>query len=261
MIFYFSGTGNSLYVADRIAKATGDEARSIPHAIHDAVNSYAAKSIGIVAPIYGHELPSMVATFLCASNFETPYFYFILTYGSRHANCIELACGKAAAAGIDVAYAATLLMVDNWLPNFDMDEQRLMDKDIAGQLQRITEEVSSGKRRIEEVTDSDRDAHRQFLSRGLSFEAPDLQGFLEIIDKCIGCGICARVCPSGCIRIEGRRAVRDALGGAGCTACLACIHACPHLAISLPMGEVNPNARFRNEHVSINRLIAANEQA
>lgn len=53
-------------------------------------------------------------------------------------------------------------------------------------------------------------------------------------------------------------AVRDAVAGDGCNACLACIHACPARAISLPMGEKNPNARFRNEHVSLADLVASN---
>ena len=53
-------------------------------------------------------------------------------------------------------------------------------------------------------------------------------------------------------------AARDAAAGDGCNACLACIHACPARAIELPMGEKNPEARFRNEHVSLADLVAAN---
>lgn len=54
------------------------------------------------------------------------------------------------------------------------------------------------------------------------------------------------------------RAAHEATAGAGCNAYLACVHACPAHAISLPMGEKNPAARFRNEHVSLADLIAAN---
>ncbi len=53
-------------------------------------------------------------------------------------------------------------------------------------------------------------------------------------------------------------AVRNALSEERCNACLACIHACPSGAFELPMGESNPEARFRNEHVSLNEIIAAN---
>lgn len=69
----------------------------------------------------------------------------------------------------------------------------------------------------------------------------------------------ARACPAGCIRVLDGAAVRDALGGQGCNACLACIHACPNGAISLPMGEANPQARFRNSHVTLARIMQANE--
>lgn len=46
-------------------------------------------------------------------------------------------------------------------------------------------------------------------------------------------------------------AARDAAAGDGC-------NACPARAIELPMGEKNPEARFRNEHVSLADLVAAN---
>ena len=59
--------------------------------------------------------------------------------------------------------------------------------------------------------------------------------------------------------MEEGAAVRDALAGQGCNACLACIHACANGAISLPMGEANPQARFRNSHVTLAQIMQANE--
>lgn len=49
MVFYFSATGNSMYVARQIEK----DPISIPQAIHSGNQEYVADSIGIVAPIYG----------------------------------------------------------------------------------------------------------------------------------------------------------------------------------------------------------------
>ena len=87
MLFYFTGTGNSLYAAKQI------EAHpvSIPQIIHLDALEFTAGQIGIVAPVYGHEVPPMVKDFLKRGVFHTDYFYMILTYGNRHGGAAELA--------------------------------------------------------------------------------------------------------------------------------------------------------------------------
>lgn len=87
MVFYFTGTGNSLYIAKQIEASP----LSIPQEIQKEKPEFSAESIGIVAPVYGHELPAMVKDFLKKAVFHTDYFYLILTYGNRHGGAAELA--------------------------------------------------------------------------------------------------------------------------------------------------------------------------
>ncbi len=262
MIFYFTATGNSLYVSKELAKSLNDRPVSIPQAIHNKDAHYKDERIGIITPIFGHDLPYMVKNFLKSASFETDYFYFVLTYGNRHGNVIENAISAASEENIDVAYAATILMVDNWLPGYDMDEQRAMDKNIVGQLEIIAKDLSQKVHHIEAFSEEDRLVHENFLKHKIRFEPDYLKGFLSTKPNCIGCEICIHVCPSGCIYLENGKAIHDALRGLGCNACLACIHACPKRAIAIAMPEKNEAAaRFRNENISIEEIIASNDQS
>ena len=253
MVFYFTGTGNSFYVAGQIEKCPV----SIPQVIHNENLDYSADSIGIVAPVYGHEVPPMVRDFMKKAAFHTDYFYMILTYGNRHGGAAELAKQLCDECGIGVQYINILWMVDNWLPAFDMDEQRAVDKKVDEQLAAIRTGIAARKAMIASVTDADRAAHQEYLSRIRQMSPDVFQHFIKVTDACVGCGICEKVCPSGSIRVVGGKAVP--IPG-NCQTCLACVHACPQKAIGLAVPEKNPNARYRNEHITLNEIIAANHQ-
>lgn len=70
MVFYFTGTGNSLYVA----KCIEESPLSIPQVTHGDNLNFSAQSIGIVSPVYGHEMPGMAKEFLKKARFSTDYF-------------------------------------------------------------------------------------------------------------------------------------------------------------------------------------------
>ena len=83
MIFYFTGTGNSLYAAKHFDK----ELYSIPQEMKKESRKYTADRIGIVCPLYEFDLPSLVKDFILTSEFETEYFYIVMTYGMHHGGC------------------------------------------------------------------------------------------------------------------------------------------------------------------------------
>lgn len=253
MVFYFTGTGNSLYAA----KQLDSNPISIPQVIHGENLTFSADSIGIVTPVYGHEVPPMVKEFLHRASFRTNYFYLILTYGNRHGGAAELTQQLCRECGITPNYIAVLLMADNWLPSFDMNEQKRLDKHVDEQLAAIREDLAARNNQIAPVTDADRAAHQQYLGRIRQMPADAFQHFIRVTDACIGCGICEGVCPSGSIRVVNGKAVHTP---GNCQTCLACVHACPQKAIGLAVPEKNPNARYRNEHITLQEIIASNYQ-
>lgn len=256
MVFYFTGTGNSLYAA----KQLDNERYSIPQMLREKNLSYTAEKIGVVCPVYGHEMPGMVKKFLKKAVFDTDYFYIILTYGNRHGGAALLAERFCKSIGKKPAYINTLLMADNFLPAFDMTEQLMEDKHIEEQLARIKADIEKQVSRIQKAGKQDLEIHKAYLAwvKG----APEtVWADYVITEKCIGCGICTRICPAGCIHLEDQHAVNT---GKGCQACFACVHACPETAIQfgdIPLKEPNPDARYRNSHITLTELVRSNDQA
>lgn len=253
MIFYFTATGNSLSIAKSIEK----NPISIPQVINNGNQVYEDKKIGIVAPIYGHEMPDMVKNFIKSSKFKTDYFYIILTYGNRHGGAVELANNFCKDCGVNVDYLNIIKMVDNWLPSFDMTEQIKIDKHIDEHLNTIINDIQSCKKEIQTVTDTDRQAHLEYLENVSKFPEGLFKNLYKVTDDCTQCGICTQVCPAGCISISDNKVVYNM---ENCQTCMACIHNCPKKAIQLNMPEKNPNARYRNENITLQEIIKSNIQ-
>lgn len=268
LILYFTATGNCLFAARRLA----DEDTvllSIPQMVRFGQYEFEADEIGIVYPIYMHMPPNTVRRFIQRARLKAAYKFAVLTYGLRHLNAVEIWDEITRRVGMPFDYITTLLMVDNWLPAFDMNEQKRLEKHIPENLARIADDLIQRKKWHEEVTREDCRLHDEGMRR---FRLDPEVGFLErsercfaVTDACIGCGICVSVCPRGNYEIHGEKASMQG----DCDVCFACIHNCPQKAIRfaegtdvpfLQNGEKNPDARFRNAHVTLTDIRRANRQ-
>lgn len=267
-ILYFTGTGNCLYVARQLG-GENSELLSIPQLMKQNDIEIEADEIGIVYPIYGHMPPNMVRQFIKKAKLKADYKFAVLTYGNGKCNAVEIWDDISRQAGVAFDYINTLIMVDNWLPNFDMNEQILIDKHIPENLDRIIGDISSRKHWHEPVTEEEREQHQGFLERtGINPEIGFVlqsENYFTATDACIGCGACVEVCPKGNYSLTSQGIKTEG----NCEFCFACIQNCPQKAIRfvknendpfLRNGEKNPNARYRNEHISLMDIKRANSQ-
>ena len=132
MIFYFSATGNSRYVAQRVAAMTREEVVSIAECIKKQRFRFVADGcpVGIVSPAYAWGLPSIVRDFLNELSLDGKpnFLWYAATYGStpgqpgRFANKIMEEKGLVFDAYFGVK------MPDTWTPIFDLSDKEKVDR-------------------------------------------------------------------------------------------------------------------------------------
>ena len=211
-------------------------------------------AVGIVCPVYAVEMPMMVREFIGKAHIVTDYFFFIYTYGMGYGEAfahVELAARNA---GLKLSYINAVQMVDNYLPIFKMQEQidTLPQKNVEGQIEKVREDIAARKTAAVRITP---ETTRRMAMYSKQYAEPILrretaQEYI-VTDRCIRCGVCAKVCPANNITVTDKVSFADR-----CEVCYACLHNCPKQAIHLKT-EASP-VRFRNEHVSLDDIIGAN---
>lgn len=252
LVFYFTATGNSLFVA----KAFSESPISIPQELKKDNLVYEADEIGFVFPDYAASAPMIVREFIEKATFKASYIFSVITYGNAAVNVAEWWDEFAKPKGLANNYVKSILMVDNYLPVFDMNQQMAIDKKVDENLARIVSEVANHEEGIEA-------ANMGWFNKEMLKNMQD-QHFSQTADSllslnasaCVGCLTCADVCPHRNFSTDG-----DIVKFSGkCEYCLACVHNCPQKALTLKSGERNPQARFRNPNISLNEIRKSNKQ-
>ena len=125
-IFYFTGTGNSLYIAKRF----GGELYSIPKVLKGEEDVFEDEKIGIIFPTYGFSVPMIVREFIEKITLKSPYIFAIMTCGNNNGDGAKWFTSFAKKHNIEIQYSNSIAMVGNHIPLVDIDKQKSLDKNI-----------------------------------------------------------------------------------------------------------------------------------
>lgn len=229
-ICYFSGTGNSLWSAKRLAYILKD-ARIVDICDVSDFKNYEITSeyCIFIYPAYAYEMPLMMQRFIRFVTIKSSYIAALVTYGSSYGGCLGEARRLLRRRGICLSYANGIPCVENYIPLFGaQSEQKIIKR--TGLQQAATEKIADDiyNRRTNKVRAIwPLSKLVSLLFRGVRPLFPKLH---KVTDKCNGCLLCSKVCPSKCISFKDNGKPRF---GKACEQCQACLNVCPQNAIKL----------------------------
>ncbi len=234
MIFYFSATGNSKHVASGLSKSTNEQMVSITDCMKSGLYRFSIgkdEAIGLVFPTYFFKVPAIAFDFLEKAEFSAegkPYVYFVATYGTTCGCSGAVVNEYMAGKGFPLDGRYSVRMPDSWTPMFD-----LSDKTSVARINEAAEPV------IDEIIRKvQAKARGNFMKTRLprfagaiyykNYDKQRTTDHFHLDPSCIGCGLCAEMCPADAIEIQGGKPVwiKDQ-----CQACLGCLHRCPTFSI------------------------------
>lgn len=247
-ILYYTTTGNNLY----IAKQLGGELYSIPQFMGNDVFDIEDDVVGIVFPVFFATSPKSIREFIAKVNIKADYLFLITSYGSDgDQNALRIMKETLNGRGIHVNYTNSVLMIDNFLPVFDMAEEKEIKKDldVDGQILKIKQDILDRRDHIfDKPMFTDVDNIEEVLESTMTSKYHIMVG-----DECSQCRMCVMVCPRGNVTLQDDGPVF----GDDCDFCLGCVQHCKTNTLTIN-DELNPDERYRNPNVRISEIVKSN---
>lgn len=219
-ILYFSGTGNSLYIAKKVKEELSGEILYIPKY---KKNGSEFEKIIIVTPIYSFGMPKHVYELLPKLDKNVPII-IIQNYGGMVAGADYLVRKYCETNGLNLKGMFLIKMPENFTTTFTVPKFYLNSvlKNVDKHLSVIINNIKNDnlklpkKKRIKEET---------YLKNMSNWHI--IGERFNVSEDCIKCGKCISICPVQNISLNGDKITF----GDKCVACLGCYHRCPQKAI------------------------------
>lgn len=235
IIYYFSGTGNSLRTAVRIAEGIGGAEVISVRCGAENVSAERADVVGFVCPAYEWDMPGTMRSFVEQLTMNpAAYIFMVVTYVAIHGRAFEtmeeILSGKTARLSYGRALRCVASQCTAYAP---FPPEQLMVPYMERRLGKIVREIAEKKvRAFPTMSWLTRKLYPKLMTPYMEVEREYDKGFYTDA-RCVGCQVCAKVCPTKNITFQNDRPVWNH----HCHGCMACVAYCPAKAIQFKTPE------------------------
>lgn len=252
-LYYFSGTGNSLKVAQDIAERLGDT--DIIPIRDDIPGEIESDLIGFIFPVYAFGLPLIVTRYMenMTVKNKAAYVFAIATCRMEKGGALYQAANLLKEKGLTLSASFAVILPGNYIYAYPSDTKKLEEEKFhiwSKRLDTIIATIRNREWHEEPLTFKERYIQYPIMYRMVSSQFAGWDARFWTEDTCNGCGICEKVCPVGNIVIQGNRPIWQHR----CEQCFACINWCPKASIQCKKKTLG-RARYHHPAISVKDLL------
>ncbi len=250
IIFYFTGTGNSLKVANDIAKELENcEVRLVTN-FKDRALSAGYERVGFVFPIYCSNMPNYFYRFLKNVDFrhnKDAYFFAVSTQGANSGNAAYNVNYLLERQQLKLNAFFSIKMFANYVALYNMkDNAEEANAESSANIKVVASDVNA---KVKTNLPTKANAIAKFMSNMMAPKLADKDKGFNISNDCSGCGVCEKVCPVRNIELVASKPTFKHK----CEQCMACIQNCPSKALNYK-NRTQKRGRYRNPDVTVQDL-------
>lgn len=228
MIIYFTGTGNSRYLAMALSSLLEDECVDSKDYLKKEIpgDFTSEKPYIFVFPTYAWKMPYVFEKFIRDSKFEgNKQTYFVMNYGGDNGNAEFYTKKLCEDKGFKNMGLAHLKMPDNYVALYPVTQEEEISKKIAEANTFVYDivEMIKNQKEVPSKKINIFDKLKSGKINSLFFKLFVKTKKFYVTNECISCGICVNGCALNNISLKDGKPV----WGDKCTHCMACISACP----------------------------------
>lgn len=253
-IYYFTGTGNSLFIAKKVNKKLEDSS------LHPMIKELNRNSdingdvIGLVFPVYMFRAPRIVCKFIKKIS-SANYIFAVATNGGGMGKVFQQIDSILKKRKLKLNTGISIKQPDNYIPYGNPPEEDKLEELSLHANDKLNNAVKIINKRENHV-DNETSFYKKNVWPGLFYHLGYILGNqldrdFKVSDNCSGCKICVKVCPVDNIAIKSEKPYWNHK----CENCFACIQWCPTEQIEYGKKTAGIK-RYQHKEINIREIIA-----